>query len=169
MPLARRLLLSAVPAALVALLPAAVRADDDDKNDKNDKDDDKKRAERRPDPSPNPPRPTPTQPLSRDVAFGPPQSLSGRRGSDQRVSNQVRMAGADGTGAGPLLLDVEGARPGAPYQVLYVPQSNPGVGLILGTVRTDAAGAFKGAAPEPLPPLPDPARLGIVVFRRLTS
>ena len=169
MPLARRLLLSAAPASLAALLPAAVRADDHNKKgDKGDKDDGKDERGRT-QIQPVPYSPSPTPPLSREVAFGPPPSFSSRRGSDQMVSEQVRMAGADGTGAGALLLDVEGARPGVPYQVLYVPQSNPGVGLILGTVRTDAAGAFKGAAPEPLPPLPDPARLGIVVFRRLTS
>ncbi|HET7769687.1 MAG TPA: hypothetical protein VFN74_13000, partial [Chloroflexota bacterium] len=113
--------------------------------------------------------PVPPQPTSRSVAFGPPSWLTGRSGSDQMVSDSIRIAGHDGSGAGPLVLDVEGARPASAYQIVYVPQSNPGLGVILGTVRTDAAGAFKGAAPEPLPAIPDVARQGLVVFRRLLS
>ena len=85
------------------------------------------------------------------------------------VSNPVRITGHDGTGAGPIHLDVEGARAASAYQVLYVPQSSLGTDIVLGTVRTDASGAFKGLAPQPLPAIDEARRIGVVVFRRLIS
>ena len=85
------------------------------------------------------------------------------------VSDTVRLVGADGTGAGSIRLDLAGAQPGSLYEVSYVPASNPTIGVLLGTIRTDAAGRFHGAAPAPMPVIAEPGRTGELVLHRLTS
>ena len=87
------------------------------------------------------------------------------------VSERVRLHGKDGSGAGLVRVDLEGARPDSAYEVLYVPDGGASRGQPwpLGAIRTDARGAFHGAAPEPLIPLEEGARSGALVLRRLPA
>ena len=151
---------------LAGLLPVGAAADDDkDESGKgrgNEKDDEKRRA-------PAPPAPTARPPVTSQRAAVPPAtSLTTPQGTERLVSGPVQLAGVDGTGAGPVRLDVAGARPNSTYEVQYVPASNPTVGVILGRVQTDAAGRFAGTAPEPMPAIAEPGRRGAFAFRRVS-
>jgi hypothetical protein len=66
-------------------------------------------------------------------------------------------------------IDLEGAQPNSSYAVAFVPEANPGVAVALGTIRTDARGAFQGATPQPLSPLAPPDRAGLLVLTRLPA
>ena len=144
--------------ALLGPAPAWADDDDDDKKRGDKKDDDKDDKKREPAPVRQPVIPASQAP-----------SLISRQGAERMVSDPVQLVGVDGSGAGPLRLDVEGARPNSVYEVMYVPASNPTIGVVLGNVRTDAAGTFKGGAPEELPAIGAPGRTGVVVFRRLAG
>jgi hypothetical protein len=163
--------------ALVAgalTLPAPVAADDDkdERGKGKDKDDDKGRgndekrqpAPRQPAPAPPPPTARPAQNPAQNVTQTGP--FTAPQGTERMVSQPMRLAGPEGTGAGPVRLDVEGARPNSTYEVLYVPSSNPTLAVVLGQVRTDGAGAFKGTAPEPMPAIAEPGRTGHLVLSR---
>ncbi len=189
MRLRRRTLAALSPLLLAALFPSRVAADRDKdesgKGRENKREDQKRsvppRAPQvpvRPAPQPasqaqraavpaqqpvqQPAAPSSTSPTSPTAAYPPPH-----QGTERMVSDPVQVVGADGTGAGPVRLDVEGARPGSTYEVEYVPGSGAAGSVVLGRVQTDSAGRFAGAAPEPMPGLDVPGRTGVFVFRRV--
>jgi len=149
----RGLALTLLPIAVLAVtLPAPVAANDDD-------DDGKKPKPPKRDPSP----PAPVRPVVNVPAARP---LVAPQGAERMVSNSVQLTGTNGSGAGPVRLDLEGAHPSTAYEVAYVPASNPTVGVVLGTVRTDNGGTFKGSAPEPMPAIAEAGRSGVLVLTR---
>jgi len=164
--------------ALTLPAPAAADDDKDGRGKGRGKDDDKGRGndeKRQPaprQPAPAAPAPAPARQAQNSPAQNPAQNVSQAstfttpQGTERMVSQTVRLDGPEGTGAGPVQLDVEGARPNSVYDVLYVPSSNPTLAVVLGQVRTDGAGTFKGAAPEPMPAIAEPGRTGLLVLSR---
>lgn len=115
------------------------------------------------------PRPAPVAP----PAQLQPMSWTGAgnvpvpQGTERMISDAVRLGGPRGDGAGPVRIDLEGARANASYEVAFVPSYDPRAVLPLGTIRTDERGVFHGAAPEQVPPLLEHQRAGTLVLRRL--
>jgi len=148
----RELALTLLPiAVLVVTLPTPVAAKDDDDR-KN-----SKPAQR---------APAPARPVAPVVNVPAARPLVAPQGAERMVSDSVRLTGINGSGAGPVRLDLEGGHPSTAYEVSYVPASNPTVGVVLGTVRTDSGGAFKGTAPEPMPAIAEAGRSGVLVLIR---
>jgi hypothetical protein len=85
------------------------------------------------------------------------------------VSDPVQLIGVGGDGEGPVRLDVEGARANSAYEVNYVPASNPTMGVLLGTIKTDATGRFSGVVPESMPGIAEPGRTGVILLRRVQA
>ena len=117
------------------------------------------------------PRVTRAQIQIQPVEAPAPVPLTVPSGTDRLVSDRIRLHGKDGNGAGPVRVDLDGARPGTAYEVLYVPEggSSRGQPFRLGAIRTDARGAFHGAAAEQMIPLEEAARAGTLVLRRLAG
>lgn len=85
------------------------------------------------------------------------------QGTQRMVSDGVQLAGRDGTGAGPVVLDLAGAAPNQTYQVVYVPGGSTSP-VSLGAIKTDGTGTFRGVTPIEMPSLPAPAdRQGTLV------
>ena len=82
------------------------------------------------------------------------------------VSDPIQVSGQDGTGAGPVQLDLAEARPNSTYGVTYVPSSAPQRAIGLGEIKTDARGTFTGLTAELMPPLDAAARTGVLVLTR---
>lgn len=144
------LLLAPLAFTAVTLFPGQALADKDG--------DDDGKKKRQPSRGNTPARPAPVVPASNQAAA----ALIVPQGTERMVSDAVVVAGADGSGAGPVRVDLQGARPATAYQVLYVPQGTTSVSSVpvsLGVITTDARGVFQGQAPTPLPALPDAGRL----------
>lgn len=173
------------PLAGVVQPHGAAAKDDDDRDDRDEKRGDRRGQQRGPSPRPAGPTPALERVPARPPAQGPapagraPQSpppapagqpsLVAPQGTERMVSEPVTLTGVDGTGAGPVRVDVAGARPNSVYEVIYVPASNPALAVSLGTIQTDAAGAFHGSVPQPMPALGEAGRSGVLVIRWVRS
>ena len=146
------------PAILLTVIPGQASASSGDKKSHKGSPAPAKRV------APAAPQPVQPQP-ARLVALTAPS------GTDRMVSDRVQLRGKDGSGAGQVRVDLEGARPDSAYEVLYVPEGGASRGQPwpLGSIRTDARGSYHGAAPEPLIPLEEAARSGTLVLRRLPA
>jgi len=112
-------------------------------------------------------RPVPAPRLVQPVSWLGPSNVPTPQGTERMISDSVRLQGTRGDGAGPVRVELDGAQPNSVYEVAFVPNYDPGAVLTLGSVRTDARGAFHGAAPQPVPPLLEIQRTGMLVIRRL--
>lgn len=160
------------PALLASALPDAAAAsrarskrNDDDRDDDDGENGKKDRGPARPSRAPSPAAPAAVQ-ANQPAA---PEARPRAQGTQRMTSDPMRLQGSDGTGAGPVRIDLEGAQANSGYQVAFVPASNPGSAVHLGTIRTDGRGTFHGAAPQPMPPIPPPGRAGVLMLSRLPS
>jgi hypothetical protein len=150
------------PAVLASVLPGEAAASSGPSSRKSKGN----RGSPRPAPAPRPVGPALVQ-VNQPSA--PRPALPQPQGTQRLTSALLHVEGPDGSGAGPVRVDLDGAQPNSAYEVAFVPASNPGAPVPLGTIRTDGRGAYHGAAPQPLPPIAPPDRAGILVLTRLPT
>ena len=179
-----------LPAALVpASFSRGVRADEgkDEARGKNnkgreDKNDEKERdRERKPVPAPQtrsavsarqvqqppvqPVQPAPASPVHQTTTGQSARGVT-PQGTERMVSETVRLHGSDGSGAGPIRIDLAQAQANSVYDVTYLPTSEANRVVSLGTIRTSAQGTFTGETPVTMPSLEEAARSGVLVLQR---